>query len=81
MVRLGRRGSATSFARNNDRAAPEFEEGSGNVFADRGLDHADELFTRAKLGFHVVTILSGKKLPRARSRPCSGSSSRKSPTR
>ncbi len=50
--------------RNNDRAAPEFEEGSGNLFADRGLDHADELFTRAKLGFHVVTILSGKKLPR-----------------
>jgi hypothetical protein len=30
-----------------------FEEGSGNVFADLGLDDADERFPRAKLGFHV----------------------------
>jgi hypothetical protein len=29
------------------RSLSEFEEGSGNVFADLGLEEADELFTRA----------------------------------
>ena len=28
----------------------EFENSSGNVFADLGLDEADELYTRAALG-------------------------------
>ena len=40
----------------------EYEEGSGNVFADLGLAEADELFTRAQMGFHVYTILKDKKL-------------------
>ena len=40
----------------------ECEEGSGNVFADLGLEEADELFTRAQMGFHVYTILKEKKL-------------------
>jgi predicted XRE-type DNA-binding protein len=40
----------------------EYEEGSGNVFADLGLEDADELFTRAQIGFHVYTILKDKKL-------------------
>jgi predicted XRE-type DNA-binding protein len=40
----------------------EFEEGSGNVFADLGLEDADELFTRSQLGFHVVNILKDKGL-------------------
>lgn len=40
----------------------EFEEGSGNVFADLGLEDADELFTRARIGFHVHKILKDKKL-------------------
>ena len=35
----------------------EFENSSGNVFADLGLDDADELYTRAALGAQVVTIL------------------------
>ena len=35
----------------------EFENSSGNVFADLGLDEADELYTRAALGAQVVTIL------------------------
>lgn len=39
-----------------------FEEGSGNVFADLGLEDADELFARAKLGFSVYQILQGKNL-------------------
>src|SRR5208337_3778303 len=40
----------------------EFEEGSGNVFADLGLKDADELFARAQLGFHVHKILKDKGL-------------------
>jgi predicted XRE-type DNA-binding protein len=40
----------------------EFEEGSGNIFADLGLKDADELFTRAQIGFHVYSILKAKKL-------------------
>ncbi len=39
-----------------------FEEGSGNVFADLGLRDADDLFTRAQLGFHVYKILEERKL-------------------
>ena len=38
------------------------EEGSGNVFADLGLADADELFARAKIGFHVHEILKDKGL-------------------
>jgi predicted XRE-type DNA-binding protein len=40
----------------------EFEEGSGNVFADLGLEDADELFARAQLGFCVYKILKARKL-------------------
>jgi len=35
----------------------EFEIGSDNVFADLGLDEADELYTRAALGVQVMKIL------------------------
>lgn len=40
----------------------EYEEGSGNVFADLGLEDADELLTRARIGFHVYTLLKRQKL-------------------
>lgn len=40
----------------------EFEEGSGNVFADLDLEDADELYTRAQLGFQVYKILKEKSL-------------------
>ena len=40
----------------------EFEEGSGNVFADLGLDDADELYARAQIGFGVFKILESKSL-------------------
>ena len=40
----------------------EIEEGSGNVFADLGLDEADELYARAQIGFCVYKILKAKKL-------------------
>jgi predicted XRE-type DNA-binding protein len=48
--------------KNNDQPEPEFEEGSGNVFADLGLADSDELFARSKLGFHVYQILKDQKL-------------------
>jgi predicted XRE-type DNA-binding protein len=48
--------------RNDDQAETEFEEGSGNVFADLGLAGGDEMFARAKIGFHVYKILKSKKL-------------------
>jgi predicted XRE-type DNA-binding protein len=40
----------------------QFEEGSGNVFADLELTDSDELFTRAQIGFCVYKILKAKKL-------------------
>jgi len=46
---------------NNQRGI-EFEAGSGNVFADLGLDDADDLFARAQLGFHVYKYLKEKGL-------------------
>lgn len=44
------------------RKSPEYEIGSGNVFADLGLDDADELLTRAQLGHTVRLILKARKL-------------------
>jgi predicted XRE-type DNA-binding protein len=41
---------------------PAYEIGSGNVFADLGLDDADDLLTRAQLGHTVRMILKKKKL-------------------
>lgn len=41
---------------------PEHEVSSGNVFADMGLDDADELLTRAELGHSVRMILKQRKL-------------------
>ena len=40
----------------------EIHEGSGNVFADLGLEDADELYTRAKIGVQVLTIIKERKL-------------------
>lgn len=40
----------------------EFEESSGNVFADLGLEDAEELLVRAKLGHSVRMVLDKRKL-------------------
>jgi predicted XRE-type DNA-binding protein len=40
----------------------DHEEGAGYVFADLGLEDADELYTRAQLGFHVPKLPSARKL-------------------
>ncbi len=39
-----------------------FEAGSGNVFADLGLEDADELFLRAQIGLHVFKLLEARNL-------------------
>jgi predicted XRE-type DNA-binding protein len=48
--------------RHDDQVRIECEEGSGNVFADLGLEDADELLARAQLGFHVYQLLKAKQL-------------------
>ena len=40
----------------------EFEESSGNVFADLGLEDADSLLMRAELGVQILKILKSRKL-------------------
>ena len=44
------------------RKAIEFEDGSGNVFADLCLKEANQLLARAQIGFHVFKILEDKQL-------------------
>ena len=44
------------------RSRIEFEEGSGNVFADFGLKDADQLMARAQIGFYVFKILEDRKI-------------------
>ena len=48
--------------KNNNQTESEFEESSGNVFEDLGLEDSGALFARAKLGFHVTEILKGREL-------------------
>lgn len=40
----------------------EMYEGSGNVYADLGLENADELLIRSQIGFLVFRILEDRKL-------------------
>lgn len=47
---------------NNEQIEVEFEEGSGNVYADLGLIDADELYARSQIGFGVYKILKDRKL-------------------
>jgi len=43
-------------------AAPLVTEGSGNVFADLGLDDADELLAKAKLAVQIADIIDQRGL-------------------
>src|SRR5437773_40299 len=45
-----------------NRKRIEFEKSSGNIFADLGLDDADELFARAQIGVFIFKMLKEKKL-------------------
>ena len=49
--------------RDDDHGHPEdeFEKGSGNIFADLGLEDGDELFA-PKIGFPLHKILTDKNL-------------------
>ena len=40
----------------------QYEDGSGNVFADLGLDESGGLFTRAQVGIHVINAIKHSKL-------------------
>ena len=48
--------------RDSKRTKTEFEEGSGNVYADLALKDSDELYARARLGFCVYKLLENRKL-------------------
>ncbi len=39
-----------------------FETSTGNVFADLGLENADELYTRGKIGIHVLRLLKQRNI-------------------
>lgn len=39
---------------------PYITESDGNIFADLGIDEADEFFTRAALGVQVMKLLKGR---------------------
>ena len=39
---------------------PEVTESDGNIFADLGIDNADEFYTRACLGVQVMKLLKGR---------------------
>lgn len=41
---------------------PKAELGSGNVFADLGLENAEELLLKAKLGFEISELIQKKRL-------------------
>ena len=45
-----------------DTKQVEFEESSGNVFADLEMEDAEELFARAQIGFHVATLIKNRNL-------------------
>src|SRR5215213_3261507 len=47
---------------NKKRTDIEYEEGSGNVYADLELEDSEDLFMRAQIGFYVFKILEAKKL-------------------
>lgn len=50
----------------------EVENSSGNVFADLGLDDAEELYTRAALGAQVVMMLKERGYSQAEAATCLG---------
>jgi predicted XRE-type DNA-binding protein len=47
---------------NDTSIIHDYIESSGNVFADMGLEEADELLTRAQLGYSVRQILKDRGL-------------------
>ena len=64
--------------KKKDHPEATYEEGSGNVFADLGLEDADELHARAQSWDSTSTDFSKPESSSSgRLRPCSRSSSRR----
>jgi len=46
--------------------AIEVEEGSGNIFADLGLPHAEERLAKASLAFRIAGVIRARRLTQAK---------------
>ena len=46
----------------NETQPIDCKESTGNIFADLGLENAEELHSRALIGCHVVKLLTAKKM-------------------
>ena len=57
--------SATATRKKVRARRPKVEMGSGNVFADLGLEDAEELLLKAKLVFQISQLLQKKGLTQA----------------
>jgi predicted XRE-type DNA-binding protein len=54
------------------RKKPEFEESSGNVFADLGLENAEELLLKAEMVAEIARLIKQKKLTQAKAAALTG---------
>lgn len=43
----------------------DFEESSGNIFADLGLENSEELLMRARIGIHVANLIKYREFKQA----------------
>jgi predicted XRE-type DNA-binding protein len=58
--------------KNNMAKLPKFEESSGNVFADLGLENADELLLKANIVSEIARLMKLKKLTQAKAATLTG---------
>ena len=65
--------TATSRRRRNDMSKlSKFEKGSGNIFADLGLENADELLLKAGIVSETARLMKQKKLTQAKAATLTG---------
>ena len=51
---------------------PKFEKSSGNIFADLGLENADELLLKAEIVSEIARLMKLKKLTQAKTATLTG---------
>jgi predicted XRE-type DNA-binding protein len=51
---------------------PKFEKSSGNIFADLGLENADELLLKAEIVVEIARLMKLKKLTQAKAAALTG---------
>ena len=51
---------------------PKFEKSSGNIFADLGLENADELLLKAEIVSEIARLIKLKKLTQAKAATLTG---------